>query len=49
MLEETIEKIRRELNNLIETSEKSLFEGDVLELSKKLDVLIFNYYKVLKA
>jgi hypothetical protein len=45
LIEESIEEVRLMLDELASGSDTVLYEGKVLEISKKLDILICNYYK----
>lgn len=40
-----IEDLREELNSLIEKLDFDLNNNKIIELSQKLDMLIFDYYK----
>lgn len=46
MAYEKIEKLRRMLNNTVE-DDKNLTSNKILELSKKLDIAIVEYYKAI--
>jgi hypothetical protein len=48
-LSNTIEDLREELNSLIEKLDFDLNNKNIIELSQKLDMLIFDYYREIDA